>query len=380
MEIEYLPVFYILLAILSVYLFIIAWLTHGWMKLKYSGIAEVHPSTMVSIIIPARNEEAVICRCLAGLLAQKFPGKMMEILVVDDHSEDRTLEILRDISGKANKTRITILSLTETSGKKAAIRLALKFASGSLILCTDADCSHPVNWVGSMVNCFETESPVFISGPVLLKPEGGLFGLFQEIEFMSLVASGAGAIGAHSPIMCNGANMGFSATAYRSLNGDAMKSAIASGDDVFLMLAMKDAFGAKKIVFVKNSEAIVSAKAAATPAAFIGQRLRWVSKSHAYHDPFLILTAASVFLVNFGIVSAAIAGIFISEFLWVSLALIVLKTTLDFPLLLSFSRFAGKKHLTWLIPFVQPLVVVLTTYTAIAGNLVKISWKGRLLK
>ena len=108
MEIEYLPVFYILLAILLVYLFIIARLTHGWMKLKHSGISGVHPSTMVSIIIPARNEEAVIGQCLAGLLAQKFPGKMMEILVVDDHSEDRTLEILRDLSGKANKTRITI--------------------------------------------------------------------------------------------------------------------------------------------------------------------------------------------------------------------------------------------------------------------------------
>jgi cellulose synthase/poly-beta-1,6-N-acetylglucosamine synthase-like glycosyltransferase len=377
MESEALVANLIALAILLVYLFVIVRLTNGWLKLKHSKTSGAHPSTTVSIIIPARNEESFIGQCLAGLLAQEFPGGLLEILVVDDHSGDRTLEIVRELSEKSRKIKISVLSLKESKGKKAAIQFAMKFASGSLILCTDADCSHSRTWVDSMVKCFETENPVFISGPVLLKPGGGFFGLFQEVEFMSLVASGAGAIGMKSPIMCNGANLGFSAEAWRKLDGDAMKSTIASGDDVFLMLAMKKEFGAKRIAFAKDAQAMVCAEAANTPSALIRQRLRWVSKSHAYRDPFLVLTAVSVLLMNAGIVVAALAGIFKEEFLYLSLSLMLLKMAIDFPLLLSFCRFAGKKHYVWFIPIALPLVAVLTTFTATAGNLVRISWKGR---
>jgi len=377
MESETSVVTIVALVILLVYLFIIMRLTYGWLKLKHTKPSDTQPSTTVSIIIPARNEESVIGQCLTGLLAQEFPGGLLEILVVDDHSGDRTLEIARELSEKSRKIRITVLSLTGSSGKKAALNFAMKFAGGSFILCTDADCSHSKTWVGSMVNCFETNNSVFNSGPVLLKPERGFFGLFQEVEFMSLVASGAGAIGAHSPVMCNGANLGFSAEAWRSLNSDAMKSTIASGDDVFLMLAMKKEFGAKRIAFVKDVQAMVYAETAGSPIAFIGQRLRWVSKSHAYRDPFLVLTAISVFLMNAGIVATALAGIFTEEFLYLSMGLMLLKMAIDFPLLFSFSQFAGKRHYAWFFPIAQPLVAILTTFTAIAGNLVKVSWKGR---
>jgi cellulose synthase/poly-beta-1,6-N-acetylglucosamine synthase-like glycosyltransferase len=377
MESDATVVYITALVILLVYLFIIGRFTFGWLKLKHSKTSDAHPSTTVSIIVPARDEESVIGQCLAGLMAQKFPAGLMEILVVDDHSKDRTLEIVRELSEKSRKIRITALSLTGSYGKKAAINFAMKFANGSLILCTDADCSHPKNWVDSMVKCFETENPVFISGPVLLTPEGGLFGLFQEVEFLSLVASGAGAIGIHSPIMCNGANLGFSAEAWRKLNGDAMKSTIASGDDVFLMLAMKEEFGSKRIAFVKDIEALVYAEASGTLAAFIRQRMRWVSKSRAYRDPFLVQTAISVFFMNAGIVALALAGIFKVEFLYLSMGLMLLKMAIDFPLLLSFSKFAGKRHYAWFLPIAQPLVALLTTFTAIAGNLVRGSWKGR---
>jgi cellulose synthase/poly-beta-1,6-N-acetylglucosamine synthase-like glycosyltransferase len=377
MEIEISTVLIIALAISGIYLFIITLLTYGWLKLRHSKTSDAHPSTTVTIIIPARNEESFIGQCLTGLLEQEFPGGLLEILVVDDHSGDRTLEIARELSERSREIRITVLSLSELYGKKAALNFAMKFASGSLILCTDADCSHPKNWVDSMVKCFETENPVFISGPVLLKPEGGFFGLFQEVEFMSLVASGAGAIGIHSPIMCNGANLGFSAEAWRKLGSDAIKPTIASGDDVFLMLALKKEFGAKRVAFVKDVQAMVYAEAATTPTALIRQRLRWVSKSHAYRDPFLVLTAISVFLMNVGIVATALAGIFTAKFLYLSLGLLLVKMTIDFPLLLSFFRFAGKGHYAWFFLIAQPLVTLLTTFTAIAGNLVKCSWKGR---
>lgn len=377
MESEASVIYFIALAIILIYLFIILRLTIGWLKLKHSKTSDFHPSTTVSIIIPARNEASTIGRCLSGVLVQDYPRHLMEILVVNDHSDDQTPEIASRIAETSGNVRVKVLSLDREEGKKAALNFAMRFASGSLILCTDADCLHSKTWVSSMVNCFETVDPVFISGPVLLNPKGNFFGLFQEVEFMSLVASGAGAIGIHSPVMCNGANLGFSAQAWLGLNNDAMKPVIASGDDVFLMLAMKKEFGAKRVAFVKDIRAMVYAETAGTPVAFFRQRLRWVSKSHAYRDTYLILTAISVFLVNAGIVATALAGIITVEYLYLSLGLMLLKMAADFPLLLSFSRFAGKMHYAWFFPIAQPLVALLTTFTAIAGNLVKVSWKGR---
>jgi chlorobactene glucosyltransferase len=53
----------------------------------------------VSVIVPARNEEANIGRCVESLAKQTYPSDRYEVIVVDDHSEDRTAEILSELSG-----------------------------------------------------------------------------------------------------------------------------------------------------------------------------------------------------------------------------------------------------------------------------------------
>ncbi len=50
---------------------------------------------LVSVIIPCRNEEKYIGRCLDSLINQTFPKEKMEILVVDGMSGDKTREIVR---------------------------------------------------------------------------------------------------------------------------------------------------------------------------------------------------------------------------------------------------------------------------------------------
>ena len=380
MEVEMLPICIASLIIAFGYAGIIAWFTRGWYKLKRCGLKAEQPSTTVTIIVPARNEESTIGQCLEGLIAQDFPVQLVEIIVVDDHSDDNTIQIVSEMATNISGINLRLFSLNEAEGKKAAIQHAMKFATGKLILCTDADCRHPKAWVAAMVNCFELENPVFISGPVLLKSNGGFFGLFQEMEFMSLIASGAGAIGSGTPVMCNGANLGFSSEAYRSLRDDAMKSDISSGDDVFLMLSMKKAFGSSRIVFAKNKDAIVMAQAVGSLSGLVKQRLRWVSKSRAYRDAFLIFTALLVILMNFAIVAAFVAGFFLPEYFWLSSGLLLMKILLDFPLLISFTHLVGELKKAWFIPVIQPIVVLFTTFSAIAGNLVKMSWKGRKIR
>jgi glycosyltransferase involved in cell wall biosynthesis len=96
---------------------------------------------LVSIIVPARNEEANIERLLASLRDQQ---RVREVLVVDDQSEDRTREILERVAARLPLLRVlTIDSLPEGwLGKSYAVSVAAREATGEWLLFTDADTEH----------------------------------------------------------------------------------------------------------------------------------------------------------------------------------------------------------------------------------------------
>src|SRR5690348_4351289 len=92
----------------------------------------------VSVIVPARNEEACLARCLESLLAQS--GVAFEIIVVDDASTDRTAEIARSF---AAVHVISAPPLPEGwTGKNNAMAAGAKIARGKWLLFTDADTVH----------------------------------------------------------------------------------------------------------------------------------------------------------------------------------------------------------------------------------------------
>ena len=94
----------------------------------------------VSVIIPARNEEACLAACLQSLLAQI--GVTFEIIVVDDHSTDRT----RDIASSFSSKKIRVIEAgplpAGSTGKNNAVTAGAKVARGDWLLFTDADTIH----------------------------------------------------------------------------------------------------------------------------------------------------------------------------------------------------------------------------------------------
>lgn len=97
-----------------------------------------HPE--VSVIVPARNEEATLAACLKSLVGQSGPS--YEIIVVDDHSTDRTREIASSFPVKV----ITADALPNGwSGKCNACWSGAKVAKGKWLLFTDADTEHSQN-------------------------------------------------------------------------------------------------------------------------------------------------------------------------------------------------------------------------------------------
>jgi chlorobactene glucosyltransferase len=110
----------------------------------------------VSVIIPARNEEANIARVVRSLAKQQG---IREILVVDDQSEDRTPEILAGLEGEIPRLRtLRVESLAEGwLGKTHAAAEGARVATGDWLLFTDADTEHLSGSVAELLERAEGE-------------------------------------------------------------------------------------------------------------------------------------------------------------------------------------------------------------------------------
>jgi len=121
---------------------------------KFENTSKTNPK--VSIILPARNEEEFIEKCLDSLLNQDY--KNYEIIVIDDSSEDKTWKIISEYAKK--HTRIIPVSArpkpVEWMGKNWACMEGYKKTSGELLLFTDADTHHEKNVISLAVTHLNT--------------------------------------------------------------------------------------------------------------------------------------------------------------------------------------------------------------------------------
>ena len=111
--------------------------------LRWLGHYPPPPRTpRVSIMVPARNEEQNIIPCMQSLLAQDYPN--FEIIALNDHSTDRTGEILAEMA--AGDSRLRVLTgrplPPHWMGKNWACYQLARAAQGELLLFTDADTRH----------------------------------------------------------------------------------------------------------------------------------------------------------------------------------------------------------------------------------------------
>jgi chlorobactene glucosyltransferase len=97
----------------------------------------------VSVIVPARNEEDNIRKCLLSILGQEYSN--FEVIAIDDNSEDRTLKIMEEISSEevSQKKKLKIISLYTKpdgwTGKTWASQQGYLSSHGEVLLFTDAD-------------------------------------------------------------------------------------------------------------------------------------------------------------------------------------------------------------------------------------------------
>lgn len=110
-----------------------------------------HSKPKVSVILPARNEEGFIERCLNSLISQDYEN--YELVAIDDRSEDKTGEIIRKIAENNPKVKYVLATPKPQKwvGKNWACMEGFKKATGELLLFTDADTYHSKNTISLSV-------------------------------------------------------------------------------------------------------------------------------------------------------------------------------------------------------------------------------------
>lgn len=363
-----------LLVILSglVYALMILFFYSGWRKLKDFSVENKKLTTPVSLIIPVRNEEHNIPGLIRGIRDQDYPARLIEIIFVDDHSDDRSFHMIsKHIAGMGNFH----LTRNNGTGKKMALQTGLEKATGNLIITTDADCHHPATWISTFASYYERYYPKLMAGPVLLERGKTFFQRLQQIEFLSLTASTAGAFGAGHPIMCNGANLAFDSKAIKDQE-DIMQARFSSGDDIFLLHRMKQLWPGE-LHFVRSNDAAVTTSGQPDFRSFIQQRIRWASKSRGYSDMDTIITGLVVLLINFMLLWTLAGTFFEPGMFSFFVFLYIIKTLPDILLVTAVSSYFRVKKNLWLFPLIQlvyPIYVVFTALTSLSG---KYRWKGR---
>jgi cellulose synthase/poly-beta-1,6-N-acetylglucosamine synthase-like glycosyltransferase len=135
---------------------------------------------MLSVIIPAYNEEAVIVKTIKSLLKSDYSN--FEIVVVDDGSPDRTSEVVKENFADEPK----VLLLTKSNGGKAeALNYGLRHANGEIIVALDADTVFPPHAIAALAHRFYDPQIGAIAGNAKVGNRINIITRWQALEYVT---------------------------------------------------------------------------------------------------------------------------------------------------------------------------------------------------
>lgn len=242
-------------------LFIIYWLHNQYhLDIIVESVEPPSDAPMISVCIPARNEERNIRACVEAVLNQTYPN--FEVVVLDDRSTDSTLEILRGLVSVRSATR-----------PAAAQNDKLKIINGSDLPSGWAGKPHALYQAANSARGERSEWLCFIDADTFLAPETLSSVYVKAIEtkadlltlmtFQVMVTFWERAV---LPLVMTALSVGFSP---RKVNDPKRKDAIANGQFIFIKRSVYDAIGGHESV----KDQIVEDKAISEKVKWGGYRL-----------------------------------------------------------------------------------------------------------
>lgn len=330
----------------------------------------------LSIVVAARNEEKNIIPCIESILNSKFPRHRFELIIVNDHSEDLTENL---ILAKYKDQVVFINQETGKAGKKEAIAVGVARAKFPIIITTDADCIVGEEWIRTMAWKAESTKAKFVAAPVTFNTQSNFLQWFQAMDFFGTMAITKYGIDKGLYYMANGANMAFRKAAFTEAGGYADNKDIASGDDMFLVQKIAKQYSGG-VHFLKSQRATVVTTPVLSWLDFLRQRKRWAAKSKAYEGKSIFFILGLAFCVSL-VFALLLGAIFLEKSFYLCLGTILfifLKVAIDIWFLREIARFFDKQPpMSYLIlgSFTHILHILYSGLVGLFGS--KTNWKGR---
>ncbi|RJR14906.1 glycosyltransferase [Candidatus Microgenomates bacterium] len=206
------------------------------------------PVITISVVLPIHNEEKYIATALKSLIHQDFK-EPFEILVVNNNSTDKTIEIVNAYQDK----RIKIVE-EKQQGVVFARQKGLHEAKGVLIAGADADSVYPSNWLTTITHHFKNHHVIGVGGPAIpernpwwmyywhLKSFGFVAWLYQKTGFVLYVIA---------------SNFAFRKSVFLSIGGYDTRFSMGGGDEIDPLARLRKK---GKVVFDQHLQVNVSSR------------------------------------------------------------------------------------------------------------------------
>ncbi|MAG10869.1 hypothetical protein CMI44_00970 [Candidatus Pacearchaeota archaeon] len=179
---KFLPIVYLAYMFISLYFLSFYLLLYNRGRKTLFESPKLKKHFTVSVLIPAYNEEDTIENTIEAVLDSDY-DRLIEVIVLNDGSKDRTVEIVKKLMKKYDKLKLLDKS---NSGKADSINLGIKNARGELVAVVDSDSFPKKDAIRKMIGFFEDEKVGAVTIPILARNKKRFFEKLQALEYLAI--------------------------------------------------------------------------------------------------------------------------------------------------------------------------------------------------
>ena len=241
---------------------------------KQQACSEKRKELKVSIIIPAKDEETNLPILFRSL--EKVLSPDVQLILANDRSSDRTRSFMDEFASEHPNTLVLTNTKPPREGmnpKHSMLATASKYATGDVIMFTDADCTVPENWIDAVCRYFQDPEIGLVFSAVVTEPGSGIVKRYQTQDHLQRFFYTVGAVGLGSPSGGFGNNLAIRRSALEEIGGfEAIGFSLT--EDAQLIAAVRNS-GHWLVAVCPFREALVYARPQKKLADAAAQEMRW---------------------------------------------------------------------------------------------------------
>jgi len=182
--VEFVATVYLVLMFISLYMFSFFIILTIKNRDKFFSYPKPNAKYLISVLIPAYNEEDNIEDTIAHVMALDYPKNKLQVIVINDGSTDKTKEIVKKLLRTYSNLKLID---KKNSGKADSLNYGIKMSKGELIAVVDSDSFPSSESLKKMTGYFDNEKTGAVTSFVTVRnKEGNIYGKVQALEYTIL--------------------------------------------------------------------------------------------------------------------------------------------------------------------------------------------------